>query len=233
MTEISEFEKQLNPGKSFEVHIENLTSLLNRWYEERGDKTFRDEWDATVLDLPKDLLDLDLLARVEQKYHWRPNPRNDHLPNFDYLAASSVIFAAAAQRAHNRDDSFAAWNLLIKARQLWDKVDVIEKDLYMLKEQAKKSTRAVANGEVPGEKVRYQIIMLLHRHRVDRNPSVLFDSVKSAINQIDEDIAKFIEKNNLQISWFNLVTNVNKWIRDHPAFRAEMSPFFVAGVIPT
>ena len=233
MTEISEFEKQLNPGNSFEEQIGDLTFLMARWMGEKGNKNFYDDWDAWVRCLPKDLLDLNLLTDVEHKYQWSLNPRNDHLPNYHYLAKASVIFAAAAQRAHNRADSSAAWNLLIKTRQLWDKVEVIETVLYMLKEQAGKGARALANGDVPGQRVRYQIIMLLHRSCVHQNSPVLFESVESAIDRIDSDIAKFIDKNKLQISWVNLVISVNKWIKDHPAFRAEMSPFFAIGVIPT
>lgn len=229
MSEISEFEKQLNPGLSFEQHIERLTFQLAERVDDRDVGVFLDQWKAWVLDLPQDLLDLNLLRDVEFKYLRDADVPADDRPDFTYLVESCGIYAAAAQRAHNRNDPLTAWDLLIEARRLLNKVDGIDNDLFRLKQKVGKSARALANGDVPGQRVRYQIIMLLYRDHQKR-PS-LFKSVKSAIEQIDDDIARFIDDNKLQISHVKLVTKVKLWIRDHPAFRAEIAPFFSEGVI--
>lgn len=232
MSQISEFEKQLNPGLSFETHIERLTYQLAERFHEQSTRTFLDHWDAWVqLDLPQDVLNLDLLRDVEFKYFLRADVPAGDLPDHRYLLQACGIYAAAAQRAHNRDDSGVAWNLLIEAQRLFSRFDGIENDLYNLKQKAAKSARALSNGDVRGQRVRYQIIALLHRDRDRQKQPAKFKSVKLAINRIDDDIARFIDDNDLKISHPKLVEKVKLWIRDHPAFRAEITPFFVDGVI--
>ena len=230
MTEISEFEKRLNTGKSFEQHITILTADLAWHLYKQDTQKFFDQWNAWVQDLPQDLLDVDLLRKVEFKYFLRADVSADDLPDYRYIIQACGIYAAAAQRAHNRADSFAAWNLLTEANLILSKVNSNEKELAIQDQKAAKSVRSLVNADSHGQRVRYQIIALLHRDHHENQ--VRFKNVKSAINRIDDDIAHFIDNNHLQISYDNLVTTVNKWIRDHPAFRAEMSPFFVDGVIP-
>jgi hypothetical protein len=231
MSEISEYEKQLNPGLSFEKHIESLTFQLAERVDERDARKFFDYWEAWVLDLPQNVLDLDLLAEVQLKYFLGANARSADLPDYSYFLRSCAIYAAAAQRAHNRADSCAAWDLFITALAYLNKVKSIETELFILEQKTAKSARAVSNGDVPGQRVRYQIIALLHRDRENQKAPVLFKSVKLAIEKIDDDIARFIEANELQISHVKLVSKVKSWIRDHPAFRAEIAPFFTDGVI--
>ena len=231
MTEISEFEKRLNPGKSFEEHIERLTCDLAERLYKQDTRKFLDQWDAWVLDLPQDLLDVDLLRKVEFKYFLRADVSADDLPDYRYIIQACGIYAAAAQRAHNRADSGVAWNLLTEANQLLSKVKSKQKDLFIQDQKAAKSVCSLANADSHGQRVRYQIIALLHRDHHENQ--VKFKSAKLAIERIDYGIGQFLIAKKLRISYVDLVPNVKNWIKDHPAFRAEMSPFFVAGVIPT
>lgn len=229
MSEISEFEKQLNPGRSFEQHILSLTSGL-AWHYKHDTRKFLDQWDTWVLDLPHDVLDVGLLRNVQQKYFLRADVCADDLADYRYVIDACVIYAAAAQRAHNRADSCAAWNLLTEANQLLSKVNSKQKDMLLQDQKASKAARSLANADAHGQRVRYQIIALLHRDH-QKNP-VKFKSVKLAMDQIDDDVVRFLVDKNLRISYVNLVANVNKWIKKHIAFRAAMTPFLAEGVIP-
>ncbi|MCY1165209.1 hypothetical protein D9M73_51100 [compost metagenome] len=238
MSEISVFEKQLNPGLSFDKHIERLTLQVAELVEGQEPsprapdaQKFLYHWDAWVLDLPQGMVDLDLLRNVEFKYFLRADPPADDVPDYRYLLRACGIYAAAAQRAHNRADSLAAWNLLIEAKRLLSKFNAVQNDLFKLKQKAARSARALSNGDVRGQRVRYKIIALLHRDRDRQKQPAKFKSVKLAIEKIDDDLANFIDDNKLQISHVNLVNKVKLWIRDHPAFRAEIAPFFTDGVI--
>lgn len=238
MSEISVFEKELNPGLSFEKHMERLTLQVAELVEGQEPsprapdaQKFLYHWDAWVLDLPQGMVDLDLLRNVEFKYFLRADPPEDDLPDYRYLLRACGIYAAAAQRAHNRADFSAAWNLLIEAKRLLSKFNAVQNDLYKLQQKVAKSARALSNGDVPGQRVRYHIIALLHRDRQRQKTPVKFKTVKLAIEKIDGDIACFIDDNNLKISHPNLVIKVKLWIRDHPAFRAEIAPFLTDGVI--
>ena len=231
MTKVSKFEKQLNPDMSFEQHIEILTSdLAERLYKHDTPK-FVDQWNAWVQDFPQDLLDVDLLSELQFKYFRRADVSADNLADYRYIIEACGIYAAAAQRAHNRADSGAAWNLLTKAIQILSRVNSKQKDVYIQDQKASKGARSIENAEAHGQRVRYLIIALLHRDH-QKNP-VKFKSVKLAMDRIDDDIGRFLVEKKLRISYVELVPNVNKWIENHPAFRAEMSPFLVDGVIPT
>ena len=231
MTEISEFEKQLNPAKSFEQHITILTLDLAWHLYKQDTQKFFDQWNAWVQDLPQDVLNVDLLRKVEKKYFLRADVSPDDVPDYKYIIQACGIYAAAAQRAHNRTDSFAAWNLLTEANLILSKVNSNEKELAIQDQKAAKSVRSLVNADSHGQRVRYQIIALLHRDHHENQ--VKFKSVKLAIERIDFDIGQFLIAKKLRISYVDLVPNVKNWIKDHSAFRAEMSPFFVAGVIPT
>lgn len=231
MTEISEFEKRLNPGTSFEQHITILTSNLAWHLYKQDTRKFFEQWDFWVQDLPQDVLNVALLRKVEMKYFLHADVSAEDVPDYQYIINACVIYAAAAQRAHNRADSFAAWNLLTEANLLLSKVNSNEKDMHIQEQEAAKSDRLLAIGDVPGQRVRYQIIVLLDREH--QKKPVKFKSVASAINLVDDDIARFIDNNNLQIAHHNLATKFKVWIRDHPAFRAEIAPFFADGVIKT
>lgn len=231
MSEISEYEKQLNPGFRFETHIEHLTYQLAQGFNKQDPGRFLDQWNTWVLDLPQDVLDLDLVLIVWTKYLLGAKAPADGLPDYRYFILASGIYAAAAQRAHNRNDSSAAWDLLLRALRYLNKLEGIESELFWFEQKAGKSILAVSNGDVPGQRVRYQIIALLHRDRDRQKQPAKFKSVKAAIERIDDDIARFIETNELQISHVKLVSKVKLWIRDHPAFRAEIAPFFTDGVI--
>ena len=131
MSEISEFEKQLNPGRSFEQLIQSLTFDL-AWHLYKHDTgKFSDQWDTWVLDLPRDVLDVGLLRNVQQKYFLRADVCADDLADYRYVIDACVIYAAAAQRAYNRADSCAAWNLLTEANQLLSKVNSKQKDMLI------------------------------------------------------------------------------------------------------
>lgn len=231
MTEISKFEKELNSGHSFEQHITILTLSLAWCLYKQDTRKFLDQWNAWVQELPQDLLDVDLLRKVEMKYFLRADVSSDDMPDYKYIIEACVIYAAAAQRAHNRADSCAAWNLLTEANCLLSKVNSKQKDLLIQEQETAKSARSLANADAQGQRVRYQIIVLLDRNH--QKKPVKLKNLELAINLIDDDIAHFIDNNNLQIAHHNLATKFKAWIRDHPAFRAEIAPFFADGVIPT
>lgn len=230
MSEISEFEKQLNRGRSFEEHIGRLTSDLAERFHKLDTPKFFDQFHAWVQDLPQDVLDVRLLRKVEFKYLLRADVSIDDLADYRYIIEGCGIYAAAAQRAHNRTDSFAAWNLLTEANLILSKVSSNEKDLYMHDQKVAKAARSIENAGAHGQRVRYQIVALLHvDHQKNR---VKFKGVKLAMDQIDDDIGRFIDEKKLRISYVNLVSNVNKWIENHTSFKSAMTPFFVDGVIP-
>lgn len=230
MSEISKFEKQLNPGRSFEQLLQSLTSDL-AWHLYKDDThKFLDQWDTWVLDLPRDVLDVELLLDIQRKYFLRADVSADDLADYRYVINACVIYAAAAQRAHKRADSCAAWNLLTEANLLISKVNSKQKDLSLQDQKASKAARSLANADAHSQRVRYQIIALLHRDH--QKTPVKFKSVKLAMDQIDNDIGRFLVENDLRISYVNLVANVNKWIKENTAFRSAMTPFLADGVIP-
>ncbi|MFZ2386926.1 MAG: hypothetical protein WAW69_03880 [Polaromonas sp.] len=226
MNEITEFEKNLSYGLSFDVLIGHLSAQLAEYIDEKDLKTFCALWDAWVLDLPNDALDLDLLTDLQFKYVTREETPSDILPDYIYILKASCVYAVAAQRAHNRKDADAAWALLLKAKDFCHRFGAINEQLQGSKRKYEISIQAATNGGVPGQRVRYMIVVLLHQKQPQAYP-MGFPEIGTAINSIHAEIASHVKRNRLKISCDDLAETVKGWLHEYPAFRNELEALFV------
>lgn len=230
MNEITELEKNLSYGLSFEVLIGQLSDQLADYIDEEDSKTFSALRDTWVLDMPEDALDLDLLVNVHFKYLRRTDPSVEIPSEYLYLFRASWVYAAAAQRAHNRKDIDLAWALLLKAKQEFYLFDVINQPLLANKLKFDKSMQAAANGGMTGQRVRYMVMVLLHQKQPDVHP-MGFPDIETAIDSIHAEMAAYIKRTGLKITLDDLAQTVKGWLKEHPAFRQELEELFVNGEI--
>jgi hypothetical protein len=226
MNEITELEKNLSYGLSFEALIGHLSAQLADYIDEDDSKTFSALTDTWVLDMPEDALDLELLTNVHFKYLRRTDPNVDIPSEYLYLFRASWVYAAAAQRAHNRKEIDLAWAFLLKAKQEFYLFDAINQPLLANKLKFDKSMQAAANGGMTGQRVRYRITMLLYKKFFDVY-RFGFPDLETAIHSIHADMAEHIKRTGLKISLDDLVQTVKGWLKEHPAFRQELEELFV------
>ncbi len=215
-------EMWLNLGVSFDERMEWLKNAL----VDKDDPGSVEDWNARILKFDESLFTFAKLREVELKYSERRDVPDEL--SYTYFLKVSYAYAIAAQRAHNNADFSGAWNMITEAAHWLHRHD-FEHDLDQSVKVIQKRIVAAENASVPRQRVQFQIIMLLDRVRQKR--PVVFQSIHAAIKEIDRDIALFLGKEKLQSSYQHLERNVRDWIRDHPAFRAEMAPFFTPGLI--
>lgn len=230
MNEITEFEKNLSYGLSFEVLIGHLCAQLAGYIDEKDSNTFCARWDAWILDMPNDALDLDFLTDVQFKYLTREETPADILSRYTYILHASCVYAVAAQRAHNRKDTDVAWAFLLKAKNFCYRFDTINEELLGGKLKSEKITQAATNGGIPGQRVRYMVMALLYQKQPEVHP-MGFPDIETAIHSIHAEMVAYVKRTGLKISLDNLVQTVKGWIKEQPAFRCELEEFFVGGEI--
>lgn len=225
MDQVSEFEKSLSDGLSFHELSNRLSIQLDGYFDENDGKKLFDLREGLVLDLPDNALRLDWLRDIEFSYVTRNETPAKVLPDYSYLVRASCVYMAAAQRAYNRKDTEAAWALLIQAKDSCHRFSVINDALLGSKLKYQANLQQVANGGIPGQRVRYTIIALL-RQKLVVTLVPGFPDLETALESIHAEMASYIKRTGLKFSLDDLCEKVTDWLREQPAFREEMEEFF-------
>jgi hypothetical protein len=232
--EMPEFEKGMARLLNVEDCIDGLFYDLNSCVVESDRASFRMVWDSWVQDMPKDGDDVGMLENIQFTCPIAKKPKAIYATYFKNFS-HCLMRAVAAQRAFDRSDTDTPWRFLVDARTSWAVVysehERFDRDEDTVKIEIQKKVRAAANGGLRGERIRYKLVVLLHEAR--RRQVTEFKDIASALKVIERGIADYLDENKFSSSYANLEPNMWKWLREQPAFRAELQPLFIAGCLET
>ncbi len=228
--EISEYEKNLNANLRFDVLLGYLSARMSSYCDAENESKYLIERDAWVCDFPTNALDPDVLPNLYVEYFLNAQKSTPSELDHSYFHQAARVYEAAARRARTRNDDSASWALLNEAQKCLHSFELVEVKLRGRGKQVEKSVRAAANGGIPGQRVRYMIVALMHQEQSKSRP-LGFENVDEAVGLIDKEIRKYLKRTGLTISADDLAFTVKNWIKEHPAFRAELEPLFAEGEI--